>query len=168
MSALSLLAIALAVVFYWAPPIELTETVQHPGLSLLWTNKLVRQMSGFFLLFLFATSIVFSARKRIKKFSFGDFEGWRVAHAALGAFCVFGAFLHTGFRKGEGLDHALLLVVLGSIFLGGVAGGYQLILGAVSPQRAQTLRAWLVRSHIYLLWPLPVLLLFHVVKVYFF
>ncbi len=157
-----------ALAFPFLPAFPVPETVIHPGLDVLWANQTLKQVTGFCLVGMFSLSILFSARKRLARFQFGEFQAWRVVHAALGLLCLLGAFLHTGFRLGEGLDRGLVLVFLGSTFLGGVSGGYTLLLGLVPPSAATRLRAWLVRSHIYLLWPLPVLVGFHVAKVYFF
>ncbi len=157
-----------AIAYVLIPAIPYADTVQIEGIDVLWRDETIKQITGFSLAGLFATSIVFSMRKRLSWLSFGDFESWRVAHALVGVLCLVGAFVHTGFRLGYQLDRALILVFLGSTLLGGVAGGWSLIASQLSPDRAQALRGWLVRSHIYLLWPLPVLLAFHVLKVYFF
>lgn len=154
--------------FLALPAIPYADSIQVEGLDVLWRTALYKQLSGFSLAGLFALSIVFSMRKRMKWLSFGDFEVWRVVHALLGSVCLAGAFLHTGFRLGSNLDLALALVFLGSVLLGGVAGGWDVVAAQLSPSLARALRGWLIRSHIYLLWPLPVLLVAHVAKVYFF
>jgi nitrite reductase (NADH) large subunit len=134
----------------------------------LWRNPDYKRLTGFSLVGLFSLSVLFSLRKRWKKLSFGDFEAWRVTHAAVGVLCLVGGFVHTGFRLGSRLDFALALAFLGSVFLGGLAGGWSLLEERVSPEQARALRGILIKSHIYFLWPLPVLLAVHVAKAYFF
>ena len=164
----SLVSVFGVLLYLAVPAVPYASSVQEPGWDALWRTSLYKQVTGYVLLFLFSLSILFSMRKRIRAYSFGEFESWRVAHALIGAACLIGAFAHTGFRLGSNLDQGLILVVLGSIFLGGLAGGWSLVESRLSPERARVLRAWLIRSHIYFLWPLPVLLVIHVVKVYFF
>ncbi len=168
MVGLSLLSIIGTLVFLFAPAIPYSDSVRVEGLDVLWKTPLYKQITGFSLAGLFALSILFSMRKRIKMFAFGDFEAWRIAHAAIGVLCLTGGFFHTGLRLGSYLDFALAMVFLGSMLLGGVAGGWDLLEERLSPGTARALRGWLIRSHIYLLWPLPVLLMVHVAKVYFF
>lgn len=168
MQALSVLSALGALVFLLLPPIPYSDTVQVERIDVLFRTSLYKQITGFSLAGLFALSLLFSMRKRLRWFTWGDFEGWRIVHAGLGALCLVGGFLHTGFRLGHQLDFALAMTFLGSVLLGGVAGGWSLLESRLSPAHARTLRGWLIRSHIYLLWPLPVLLSFHVLKVYFF
>lgn len=168
MVALSLISLLGSLAFFALPAIPYGTSIQDDRLDVLWRTPLYKQISGFSLAGLFALSIVFSMRKRIKRLSFGDFETWRVVHAAVGVLCLGGGFLHTGFRLGNQLDFALASVFLGTLALGGVAGGWELLEGYLTPNSARALRGWLIRSHIYLLWPLPVLLVMHVAKVYFF
>lgn len=165
---LSLLSALGAVAFVALPRIPLSTSVIEGRFSILFQDQLLKQITGFSLVALFSASILFSMRKRLTWLKWGRFESWRVVHAALGLLCLFGALAHTGLRLGQRLDLALMLTVLGSCFLGGIAGGWRLLEEKLEPHQATALRAWLIRSHIYLLWPLPVLVLVHIGKVYFF
>jgi nitrite reductase (NADH) large subunit len=157
-----------ALAFCFIPEIPYSNTVQSESIDVLWRNPDYKRLTGFSLVGLFSLSVLFSLRKRWKKLSFGDFEAWRVTHAAVGVLCLVGGFVHTGFRLGSRLDFALALTFLGSVFLGGLAGGWSLLEERVSPEQARALRGILIKSHIYFLWPLPVLLAVHVAKAYFF
>lgn len=168
MVGLSLVSLVGALVFLVIPGIPYADTVQKESVDVLWRSGLYKQITGFSLAGLFLLSVVFSMRKRISFFSFGDFEAWRITHAAIGVLCLAGGVVHTGFRLGSHLDFALGMVFLGSVFLGGVAGGWSLIEERLPPDRARALRGRLIKTHIYFLWPLPVLLAAHVAKVYFF
>jgi len=164
----SLAAMVGAVLYMLVPAWPIPTSVQGASLDVLWASKTAKQLSGFGLLALFCGSVLLSARKRSRWPRFGDFETWKLVHAALGLACLLGGFLHTGLRLGQGLDRALVLVFLGSTFLGGASGGWALLLPNLPPEWQQTVRTYLVRSHIYLLWPLPLLVLFHLLKVYWF
>lgn len=168
MLAFSLLSAIGAVLFLCVPRIEYATSVRAEGIDVLWRTADYKQITGFSLAGLFFLSVIFSMRKRFAWFRFGDFSAWRTTHAFVGLLCLVGGFLHTGFRLGSNLDFALILVFLGSTLLGGVAGGWGFVEDRLAPDKARALRALLIRSHIYLLWPLPVLLLAHVAKVYFF
>jgi len=157
-----------ALLFASLPAIPYASSIQTQGLDVLWRTSSYKQVTGFSLVGLFSLSVLFSMRKRLKFLSWGDFEVWRIVHAALGLLCLGAGFLHTGFRLGHKLDFALVSVFLGSVLLGGLAGGWEFLEHRLAPSMARALRAGLIRSHIYLLWPLPVLITLHVVKVYFF
>src|SRR5690606_37836979 len=164
----SVVAAVGAIGFLLLPSVPYSETVQGGHLDVLWRTRWIKELTGFFLAGLFGLSVAFSMRKRIKAFSFGNFETWRLVHALIGVLCLVGGALHTGFRLGSGLDFALAITFLGSVLLGGAAGGWALVASRLAPEKARALRGALVRSHIYLIWPLPVLLAAHVFKVYFF
>ncbi len=168
MMRLSLLSLFGAILFCLVPTIPYSTSVLTGGIDALFRDSLLKQITGFSTAALFLTSVVFSMRKRLSWFRWKDFEAWRVAHALIGFLCLVGAVAHTGFRLGTRLDMALILVFLGSTFLGGVAGGWSLLESRLAPERARSLRGVLIRSHIFVLWPLPVLLLVHIAKVYFF
>ena len=164
----SLVALLGALAFLLIPAVPYSDTVQKDSIDVLWRTSDNKKLTGFVLAGLFSLSILFSMRKRWKVFSFGDFEAWRVTHAALGALCLVGGFVHTGFRLGNHIDFALAMVFLGSVLLGGLAGGWSLVEDRLCPEQARALRGALIKTHIYFLWPLPALLAAHVAKAYFF
>jgi nitrite reductase (NADH) large subunit len=168
MIGMSLISVVGALLFACVPAIPYAKSIQAGGLDVLWRTSAYKQLTGFLVAGLFATSVIFSMRKRLKILNWGDFETWRVVHAGIGLLCLGAGFLHTGFRLGQGLDFALISVVLGALLLGGVAGAWDVCARWLAPSSARALRAGLIRSHIYVLWPLPVLVTLHVVKVYFF
>lgn len=168
MVSLSLVSALGVLGFLSVPSVPYADTVQKDSIDVLWTSGDYKRLTGFVLAGLFSLSILFSLRKRLRVLSIGDFEAWRVTHAAVGALCLVGGFVHTGFRLGSHLDFALALVFLGSVFLGGLAGGWSLIEERLPPEQARALRGILIKTHIYFLWPLPALLAAHVAKVYFF
>ena len=152
------------------PPVPLlTKLGDGVQYDILWRSAVAKQASGFCLLALFlVTGLGFSLRKRWKLTSLGCFDKWRVAHVVLGVSCLVGAFIHTGWRLGHNLDFALMLTFLLASVAGAVASLCLGVEARVSPARAVAWRRSWTRIHLWLLWPLPVLLLFHVVKVYYF
>ena len=157
--------IATTVTVAW-PRIAVPESVQVQGLSVLWFDSVYKQVSGFTLLGLIALGLGLSARKRIKQLNIGAFPIWRAGHASLGLLALVVAFGHTGFRLGDNLNLALMLAFLASAATGACSG----VLLANAPRSGFWMRSMrAVRLlHDWVLWPLIVLVGFHVLKVYYF
>ena len=136
--------------------------------DLLWTDEFYKQASGFSLLALGLIVATLSLRKRVAAISWARFSSWQTAHAALGVLAAVALGVHTGFRFGANLNFWLMFCFTG-LLAAGAAGG---VATALAP-RATSVRAHNVRraalwAHILLLWPLPALLGFHVLKSYWF
>ena len=138
-----------------------------------WRDNIVKQWSGFILLGIILCAMVIGLRKRIRFFDrLGGYDIWRMVHIGIGLVAVLGFFAHTGFRIGANWNFALGIVFLATLIMGAVSG---LATGGDHALRAQgigsarkparRLPTWL---HILAIWPLPVLLLFHVLTVYAF
>jgi nitrite reductase (NADH) large subunit len=155
------LALLLAAVPYAA-------TVQVPWQwDMLWRESFWKQVSGFTVLGFAVLLTVMSLRKRIRCFTLGDFPLWRVAHAVLGALTLVGLAVHTGGRLGSNLNFMLMATFLGVVALGAVAGGVIALEHRLGAGALRLRRTWLW-SHILIAWPIPVLLVFHVLKSYYF
>ena len=134
----------------------------------LWRNSLAKQISGFSLLALAVLLAVIGLRKRWKRFSLWAFFQWRWLHTALGGVALLVLGLHTGGRTGDGLNQWLALTMLGATFTG---IGLALFLSrehAIARDQGAMLRPVLQWLHWLLLWPLPVLLGFHIFKTYYY
>ena len=142
----------------------------QPGWRLdeLWTDTRFKQISGFTLLGLGLLVSLISLRKRVRRLRLASYAGWQGAHV-LGGLVVIAALLaHTGFRFGENLNAWLMLSFTTLIAAGGLAGTATAFLqraDAAGTRRLKSISLW---THILLLWPLPSLLGFHVLKVYWF
>ncbi len=171
---LSLVAVLLAL----APPllgyVPLPTSYDAESLRVwAWRDNIVKQWSGFILLGIVLSALVIGLRKRIRVFDrLGSYDGWRVVHIGIGLAAVLGFFAHTGFRLGANWNFALGSVFVGTLILGAVAGlatggDHRLRAHGVGTARqpARRMPTWL---HILAIWPLPVLLLFHVLTVYAF
>jgi nitrite reductase (NADH) large subunit len=146
---------------------ELDSAQGSPWPQRLWTDGIWRQVSGYTLLTLGLTALLLSLRKRWSRFSFGDFGLWRVAHVVLGMSMLGVLVLHTGLRLGNNFNFLLLVSFLLLTKLGSVASAVT----AVESRPTRTSRRWKqwsTRTHIVLAWPLPVLLGFHILSVYYF
>jgi nitrite reductase (NADH) large subunit len=133
----------------------------------LWTDGFWRQVSGYTLLTLGLAALLLSLRKRWSRFVFGDYGLWRVAHVALGLSMLGLLVLHTGLRLGNNFNFLLLAGFFLLTKLGSVASAVTAV--ESRPTRAsRRWKQWSTRVHILLAWPLPVLLGFHILSVYYF
>ncbi|UWQ16816.1 FAD-dependent oxidoreductase [Jannaschia sp. M317] len=139
----------------------------------LWRDNIVKQWTGFLLVGLTLAAFALGLRKRVRWLDrLGGFNGWRLVHNGIGLVALAGFLLHTGFALGSGWNLALGLTFLGAILIGALAGlatggdhalrARQIGTARNPPRRVPT---W---AHILLLWPLPLLVLFHALASYAF
>lgn len=167
--ATSFLGLIAALLIFVVSPIAFPSSVQLGWhLSELWSDGFYKQVTGFTLLGLSVVAMLLSLRKRIKKFSLMEFGYWRVMHAVLGVLTLAVLLLHTGMSMGQNLNFMLMFCFVGLALVGAFAaamtayesGKASLVLG-----RWRRCTTW---AHIFLFWPLPVLLGFHILKSYYF
>ena len=115
-----------------------------------------------------AIAAFLSLRKRTPKVNFGKYDTWRFIHLGIGALCLIGLFAHTGFRLGHNLNFYLMTTFVILSLAGVVLGGAIALEHRLAPATVATLRRFGLLTHIFLLWPIPVLLTFHVLKTYYF
>jgi nitrite reductase (NADH) large subunit len=166
----SLATLTLATVLLAASPVPFADSVQNAWhVDALWRNGAYRQISGFTLLGLSAVASLLSVRKRWRgAFSMGSFPAWRLAHVCLGVLTLVALAVHTGARLGDNLNLALMTSFSAVNVLGGAAGWFTALeqkLGTAAGRRA---RAAVVAAHVVAISPLPVLVTFHVLSVYYF
>jgi nitrite reductase (NADH) large subunit len=136
--------------------------------DVLWRSSLLKQVSGFSLLVLSLGLAFLSLPKRIRRIHWGDFGGWRAVHAGIGVLVALLLVAHTGLRLGNELNLLLMLAFLGTLLSGALlsaTSGRQHALPLGFARRARRFSVW---THVLLLWPLPTLLGFHVLKTYWF
>ena len=167
--AVSFLGLIGTLLIFLLNPIAFPSTVQIDWhLSELWSDGFYKQVTGFTLLGLSVVAMLLSLRKRVRKISIMAFGYWRVMHAVLGVLTLFVLLLHTGLSMGENLNFMLMLCFVGLALVGAFAaaitayetGKASLVLG-----RWRRCTTW---AHIFLFWPLPMLLGFHILKSYYF
>jgi len=161
-------AFALLAALLFVAEIPVADTVQggwQP--QVLWLDGFWKQVSGYTLLGLGVAASLLSLRKRWKRLALGAYPWWRVAHAALGTLAAATLVAHTGLRLGNHLNFLLIAGFLALTALGASAGAVA-ALERVPNRWSRRLRAWSGYWHVALLWPLPALLGFHVLAVYYF
>jgi len=165
----SIAALAFAGLIAALPAIPNADSIQLGWtIDRLWRDEFLKQVTGFSLVGLCAGAMVYSARKRMKKFRAGDIGVWKFVHAFLGAMGLVVLVAHTGFRLGANLNLVLMLNFLLLAVLGAATGGITALSRRMQPATAQRLQRGWALAHVLVVWPLPVLILFHAIAFYFF
>lgn len=164
----SCLSLLVAALFLTLSPIPFTDTVTA-GFTLdrLWTDGLYKQISGFSLVGLSVLGMTLSLRKRTP-IKLGSFNAWRLLHILLGLSALALLVLHTGLSLGNNLNRWLMLNFLALAGLGAMAGGVIALERKLAGPWGGRLRRWWSWGHILVLWPLPALLGFHILAVYYY
>ncbi|SPF78418.1 Nitrite reductase [NAD(P)H] [Pseudoprimorskyibacter insulae] len=139
----------------------------------LWRDGIVKQWSGFILLGITLAAMILGLRKRIRLMDrLGGYDYWRLIHIVIGLGAVAALFAHTGFSLGNNLNLWLGASYAATLVFGAVAGlttggDHELRARGVGTSRKppRKLPTWL---HIIAIWPLPVLILIHVLASYAF
>jgi nitrite reductase (NADH) large subunit len=164
----SMAAFVAAAVVLLAAPVPYSLSVQPPSsIDVLWRDGLARQISGFVLAALGGAAALLTVRKRWRRLTWGGFAGWRAAHAVIGVLTLVVLAAHSGLRLGHHLNLALMASFLTVNIAGAAAGGFS----AAERRGGHAGRRWrraAVLAHVVALWPLPVLLAFHVFAAYYF
>ena len=164
LSAMAALLLALA---FWLPSPGLSSSVQSQSLFEQFSrNGEWRQWSGYGVLGASLLLLLMSLKKRFPKVPMGGFSGWRIAHAAIGSLALALLYWHTGFSLGENLNRWLMLSFIG-VAIAGIGAALLTRFQAALPG-LDGLRQGSTWLHILVCWPLPVLLIFHIVSAYYF
>jgi nitrite reductase (NADH) large subunit len=166
----SFAAIIAAVAIVAVAPVPFATSFETPfRIDALWRNGLYRQISGFTLLGLALVASLLAVRKRWPRLAtLGSFRGWRLVHVLLGVLTLAALAVHTGLRLGNNLNFALMAIFCAVNLAGGLAGGLTAVEQRIGMAHWRRRRALLVTVHVLLMWPLPLLIAFHVMAVYYF
>ncbi|WP_295539427.1 FAD-dependent oxidoreductase [uncultured Thiohalocapsa sp.] len=165
----SVLSLLLGVAIFLLPGLPLNASVQDAlRWDVLWRESLWKQVTGFSLLGLAAAVSVLGLRKRLPAFTLGRFDGWRLVHVLLGALAVAVLLAHTGMRLGSNLNLWLMASFTGLLVAGGIGGAVIALEHRLPRPVARRSRNTAVWAHVLLVWPLPVLLGFHILKGYWY
>lgn len=152
-----------------AAPVPFASSVQDSSwLDTLWRDGSYRRISGFTLLGISLFAVLISLRKRWRRLSVGSFPLWRMLHVMAGVLALLALVVHTGFRPGANLNLALMTSFLVVNVVGSIAGGMTALEAKLPRRGGRTLRRVLVFVHALATWPLPILIAFHVLAVYYF
>lgn len=165
---LSLLALAVTLIIALLGPVPAASSVRLPSLDVLWTDGLYKQVSGFGLLGLSLIGLLMSLRKRVKWFRLAEYRHFRLLHVAIGLLVLVTLTAHTGLRLGANLNQMLMVDFLALLAVGAMAGGVTALerrFGSAAGRRWRRVATW---GHILCSWPLPALLGFHILSVYYF
>ncbi|OYW18307.1 MAG: hypothetical protein B7Z52_05300 [Burkholderiales bacterium 12-64-5] len=161
------MALILVGLLVLASPIALPQTVQVP--VSLWQKLILdpfwKQVTGYTLVGVAALSTLLSLRKRTSWLKQWTFPTLRLVHVVLAATALGMLIVHCGYHRGSNLNLALFTTFVLASLTGGVVG---VVAGleAQLPFPVRALRRPLTLWHICCLWPLPVLIAFHIVSVY--
>ena len=159
---LSILALA------WSPGRLARSIHQVSRLETLGNDSTWKQTSGYLLIGLAACSLLVSARKRLKWFTFSDVALWRLIHGVLGALTLVVLLMHTGFQLGSHMIRVLTINFVSVALLGALAGIIVAISARWSPLAARDRRLGSSRLHFLVCLPLPILIILHVLQIYFY
>jgi nitrite reductase (NADH) large subunit len=168
----SLIVLAGLAVFLAAPPWPVSAEISPSfRIETLWLDGTFKQITGFALLGSVLIAALLFLRKRISHGLPGSYESWRLVHAGSGGLMIVLLFAHTGFSLGNQLNSWLMMSFLAALWAGtfaGLAAGLSGHAGSHSfglNVNVRRLTAWL---HILVAWPLPLLLLVHILMIYYF
>lgn len=130
-------------------------------MSALWRHGGWRQVTGYGLLVCLVLLTGLSARRRLKRFRISTAPIWRWCHAITGVSLLALVGLHTALAWGGGLTSWLMSHLAGASLAGAAAA-------VIGPDTSPRIRQTVFWSHLLLVWPLPALLGFHVLSVYWF
>lgn len=169
LATLSLICVIAAIAAVMLPGIPYTKSVQAaPNFNWLWTETLYKQISGFTLLGLGVLATFLSLRKRLPEVRWLNYSTWRFVHVVIGVLLVSTLLAHSGFRFGENLNFWLMSCFLMVTFTGALVGLIVASEHQLQPSIAKAVRKLSIWTHLLVLWPLPVLLGFHILKTYYF
>jgi nitrite reductase (NADH) large subunit len=166
----SALLFVCVLLFMLVPSLPVSASVRHARFAFetLWRSSTFRQTTGFIVVGSFTIGLLLSARKRLRWLTWGSFGGYRALHTCLGLLSVAALCVHTGLHLGAHLNFALMTVFVASALVGGLAGIAAALESSSAAAWARGARGALSRAHVWLLWPLPALLAFHILAVYYF
>ncbi len=153
-----------------APRVQIPDQFGPFLFELLWLDPIWQQWTGYLLLGFSAVGllIAFISKKRWFARLGGSILG-KIVHVGLAIGCVLILFAHTGFRLGANLNAALMFCYLATLISGAFAGiliggGTRLRkMGFKPPKR---IRLAVPKLHRFTLFPMPALLVIHILIVY--
>ena len=165
----SVIALSIVAALVAIPAPEVENSVQTSNwFEAIWNDKYWKQVTGFSLLGAVVIGMLMSLRKRLHWRWMGAFFGWRLLHVVLGVVSVAMLIFHTGFNLGENLNRLLLVSFLATIVLGSVASTVTGLSHTFAADRALRVQKMWSLLHLLVAWPLPILLIVHIVSVYYF
>ncbi|MGB0732941.1 MAG: FAD-dependent oxidoreductase [Pontibacterium sp.] len=162
------LALAALAALVGTPGLPVATSYLDPiKLDAIWNDGLFKQITGFTLLALTVIGLSMSLNKRTGMLG-GSFKFWRILHSVLAVVCLLLLAVHTGFHTGSNLNQLLLIDFLLLALLGAVVSVAVAMQYRFSVKAGRLIRNIGFWGHLVLSWPLPALLSFHILSVYYF
>ena len=134
----------------------------------IWRDGTYKQASGYTALALMAMLGALSLRKRWARLTLWRFDAWRLVHTGAGGVLLLVMFAHTGGRFGVRLDAVLSSTAVAALLSGIAIATVLARQQALAPRAVRSVQRGATWTHILSLWLLPVLLGYHILKVYYF
>lgn len=165
----ALLSVAIAIAISLASAVPAVQSVEAGWhVSQLWLDGFWKQLSGYSIAVLTLLGLFVSARKRISTIKWGSYAAARLLHAVLALVALSLLFVHTGLSMGTNLNFALMTNFLVLAVIGGISAVIIVSEKNLGVGTGKVMRKWWSRMHIVAAWPIPVLLIMHIVSVYYF
>jgi nitrite reductase (NADH) large subunit len=165
---LGLAAFVAALIALGAPRIPIADSIRDWDVARLWVDPFPKRVTGFLMLGLVIVGLGLSANKRLPRFRIGSYAGWRVVHTAVGVTTVLMVAAHTGLRLGNNLNLALSVGFFVATVTGAYTAFHVLFVGANQSRFRMQLNRAARSIHDYAVFPLSVLLIFHLLKVFYY
>ncbi len=133
------------------------------GWDILWRSALIEQISGYALLAAILFLGFLSLRKRALQTLLASYETWRLWHTIAALIALLILIVHTGARFGSGVAWLLTASFVATSLVGGL---YSWQIANEHRFANVNLRGLLNWLHLAVMWPLPVLLAYHIAQVY--
>ena len=151
-----------------APRIPVPDRFGPTVFERLWFDDVWKQWSGYTLLGCSVAGLAAALLPKLRPVArWSGYNGWRLAHAALGLCCPLLLFAHTGFRLGSDFNAMLMGAYVAMLACGALAGASAY--GASWLRKTGVgarMRVVPIRLHVAVLCPLPALVIVHVLIVY--
>lgn len=167
-------AIAIVALLAWlVGPLRYADTVVDAWhkIDVIWRDSFWKQVTGYVLLSVSVLALLLPLRKRWKRLAVGNYSLWRTVHGVIGIMTLVGLLVHTGLRLGSNFNLLLAVTFLGLNFTGAITGAITSWESRTGGELGMTFRQWrprISKLHLYCLWPMPALLIIHIVCVYFY
>lgn len=167
-------AVAIVALMAWlVGPLPYAQTVVDTWhqVDVIWRDSFWKQVTGYVLLAVSMLALLLPLRKRWKPLAVGNYGLWRTVHGVIGILTLVGLLVHTGLRLGSNFNLLLAVTFLGLNFSGAVTGAITSWENRTGGELGMAFRQWrprISKLHLYCLWPMPALLIIHIVCVYFY
>ena len=165
---MGILALIIVALHLFMPALPIAQEYAFQSVSQWWSDSDYRQISGFTMLGLTAFGLLLSARKRLKKMTLGSFSDWRWLHLLLTSLCLIILLAHTGNSSIQGINAWLFYSFFSASILGCLLTWLTALEHAKPSVAVKRFKRWSLFTHILAIWPLPILLSFHILSVYWF